>query len=92
MIGAFRVLNRHWQVFARTWLHNLMFNVAEPLLYLSALGFGNPVCCVLDLRPCVGRRHAKSSPFEALKVGRVVACVGDLFAFDAPFLRQAFQI
>ena len=40
MIGAFRVLNRHWQVFARTWLHNLMFNVAEPLLYLSSLGFG----------------------------------------------------
>lgn len=40
MTGAFRVLNRHWQVFARTWLHNLMFNVAEPLLYLSALGFG----------------------------------------------------
>ena len=40
MTGAFRVLNRHWQVFARTWLHNLMFNVAEPLLYLSSLGFG----------------------------------------------------
>ena len=40
MTGAFRVLNRHWQVFARTWLHNLMFNVAEPLLYLSAMGFG----------------------------------------------------
>lgn len=40
MIGAFRVLNRHWRVFSRTWLHNLMFNVAEPLLYLSALGFG----------------------------------------------------
>ena len=40
MTGAVRVLNRHWQVFSRTWLHNLMFNVAEPLLYLSAMGFG----------------------------------------------------
>ena len=40
MTGVFRVLNRHWQVCARTWLHNLMFNVAEPLLYLSSLGFG----------------------------------------------------
>ncbi len=40
MRGAFRVLNRHWRVFSRTWLHNLMFNVAEPLVYLSSLGFG----------------------------------------------------
>jgi len=38
--GAFRVLHRHWRVFARTWHHNVMFNVAEPLLYLGALGFG----------------------------------------------------
>lgn len=37
---SLRVLNRHRMVFARTWLHNLMFNVAEPLLYLSAFGFG----------------------------------------------------
>jgi lipooligosaccharide transport system permease protein len=40
MIGAFRVLNRHMRVFLRTWRHNLMFNVVEPLLYLSAMGFG----------------------------------------------------
>lgn len=40
MIGAFRVLNRHMRVFHRTWRHNLMFNVVEPLLYLSAMGFG----------------------------------------------------
>lgn len=38
--GALRVLNRHGLVFSRTWLHSLMFNVAEPLLYLSAFGFG----------------------------------------------------
>ena len=40
MTGAIRVLRRHLRVFARTWHHNVMFNVAEPLLYLSALGFG----------------------------------------------------
>jgi len=40
MTGAFRVLRRHMRVFARTWRHNVMFNVAEPLLYLAALGFG----------------------------------------------------
>ena len=40
MTGAIRVLQRHLRVFARTWHHNVMFNVAEPLLYLSALGFG----------------------------------------------------
>ena len=40
MTGAIRVLRRHWRVFARTWHHNVMFNVAEPLLYLAALGFG----------------------------------------------------
>lgn len=40
MMGAVRVLNRHWRVFERTWHHNVMFNVVEPLLYLSALGFG----------------------------------------------------
>ena len=40
MTGAFRVLDRHLKVFARTWQHNLMFNVMEPLLYLSAMGFG----------------------------------------------------
>lgn len=37
---AFLVLSRHLRVFGRTWQHNLMFNVMEPLLYLSALGFG----------------------------------------------------
>ena len=40
MRGAFRVLKRHWRVFVRTWRHNLMYNVAEPLLYLAAMGFG----------------------------------------------------
>lgn len=40
MSGAFRVLKRHWRVFVRTWRHNLMYNVAEPLLYLAAMGFG----------------------------------------------------
>ncbi|MEG6584705.1 ABC transporter permease [Dendrosporobacter sp. 1207_IL3150] len=40
MKGAFKILNRHLKVFARTWQHNLMFNVIEPLLYLSAMGFG----------------------------------------------------
>jgi len=40
MIGAIRVLQRHWRVFIRTWRHNLMYNVAEPLLYLAAMGFG----------------------------------------------------
>lgn len=39
-MGALKVLRRHWKVFGRTWQHNLMFNVIEPLLYLSALGFG----------------------------------------------------
>ena len=39
-MGALRVLNRHLQVFRRTWQHSVMFNVVEPLLYLSALGFG----------------------------------------------------
>ena len=40
MSGAIRVLKRHWRVFVRTWRHNLMYNVAEPLLYLAAMGFG----------------------------------------------------
>ena len=35
-----RVFYRHLRIFERTWRHNLMFNVVEPLLYLSALGFG----------------------------------------------------
>ena len=37
---ALRVLNRHLLVFTRTWRSNTMFNVVEPLLYLSALGYG----------------------------------------------------
>lgn len=40
MNGAFKVLGRHMRVFNRTWKHNIMFNVVEPLLYLSAMGFG----------------------------------------------------
>lgn len=39
-MGAIRVLNRHLRVFNRTWQHNVMFNVVEPLLYLTAFGFG----------------------------------------------------
>ena len=37
---ALRVLDRHLLVLRRTWQSNLMFNVVEPLLYLSAMGFG----------------------------------------------------
>lgn len=37
---AVRILARHLKVFRKTWRHNLMYNVAEPLLYLSAMGFG----------------------------------------------------
>ncbi len=40
MMKAMRVLVRHMRVFMKTWKHNLMYNVAEPLLYLSAMGFG----------------------------------------------------
>lgn len=40
MSGSIRVLKRHWRVFLHTWRHNLMYNVAEPLLYLAAMGFG----------------------------------------------------
>jgi lipooligosaccharide transport system permease protein len=39
-MGTLRVFNRHLRVLGRTWQHNVMFNVVEPLLYLSALGFG----------------------------------------------------
>ena len=39
-MGSLRVLNRHLRVFHRTWQHNIMFNVIEPLLYLWAMGFG----------------------------------------------------
>jgi lipooligosaccharide transport system permease protein len=39
-MGALRVLNRHLRVFSRTWQHNVMFTVIEPLLYLAAFGFG----------------------------------------------------
>lgn len=35
-----RVLVRHMRVFLKTWKHNFMYNVAEPLLYLSAMGYG----------------------------------------------------
>jgi lipooligosaccharide transport system permease protein len=40
MMGTLHVLNRHLQVFRRTWRHSIMFNVIEPLLYLGAMGFG----------------------------------------------------
>ncbi|MBP2639485.1 MAG: yadH 4 [Firmicutes bacterium] len=39
-MNTFRVVKRHLKVFARTWQHNVMFNVLEPLLYLFAMGFG----------------------------------------------------
>jgi lipooligosaccharide transport system permease protein len=37
---ALRVLYRHLRVFSRTWLSNTVLNVLEPVLYLSALGYG----------------------------------------------------
>ncbi|MBP2643242.1 MAG: yadH 4 [Firmicutes bacterium] len=39
-MNAIRILMRHVRVFMKTWKHSLMYNVAEPLLYLSAMGFG----------------------------------------------------
>ena len=39
-MGSLRILNRHLRVFRRTWQHSIMFNVIEPLLYLTALGLG----------------------------------------------------
>ena len=40
MIMAFNILKRHLIVFRRTLWSNLIFNVIEPFLYLSAMGFG----------------------------------------------------
>ncbi|EGO64886.1 ABC transporter permease [Acetonema longum] len=40
MIAAIRVLRRHMIVFQRTMAANAMYNCIEPLLYLSAMGFG----------------------------------------------------
>ncbi|HUW65916.1 MAG TPA: ABC transporter permease [Spirochaetia bacterium] len=37
---TWRVLGRHLAVFRRTWVVNLSFNFAEPVLYLTALGLG----------------------------------------------------
>ncbi len=35
-----RVLRRHLKVFRRIWWTNTMFNFIEPLLYMTAMGFG----------------------------------------------------
>jgi len=40
MIMAFNILKRHLIVFRRTLWSNLVLNVIEPFLYLSAMGFG----------------------------------------------------
>ncbi len=40
MRAALSILQRHLFVFRRTWWSNIMFNFIEPLLYLSAMGFG----------------------------------------------------
>lgn len=39
-MGMWRVLKRHLLVFRRIWWTNTMFNFIEPLLYMSAMGFG----------------------------------------------------
>lgn len=39
-MGALRVLRRHMIVFGRTWRASVVYNFIEPLLYLSAMGFG----------------------------------------------------
>lgn len=35
-----RVLRRHMKVFSRIWWTNTMFNFLEPILYMTAMGFG----------------------------------------------------
>lgn len=40
MTMAFNILRRHLIVFRRTLWSNMVFNVIEPFLYLSAMGFG----------------------------------------------------
>lgn len=40
MRAALYILQRHLYVFRRTWWSNIMFNFLEPVLYLSAMGFG----------------------------------------------------
>jgi len=40
MTMAFCILRRHLIVFRRTFWSNMIFNVIEPFLYLSAMGFG----------------------------------------------------
>jgi len=40
MTMAFNILKRHLIVFRRTLWSNMIFNVIEPFLYLSAMGFG----------------------------------------------------
>lgn len=37
---AFKVFLRNLRVFKKTWKANLMFNFIEPVLYLTAMGFG----------------------------------------------------
>lgn len=39
-MGVLRVLSRHLRAFGHTWKYSVMFNVVEPLLYLTAFGFG----------------------------------------------------
>lgn len=39
-MNMWRVLRRHMKVFRRIWWTNTMFNFIEPLLYMTAMGFG----------------------------------------------------
>lgn len=39
-VAAWYILKRHLLVFRRTWWSNVMFNLIEPFLYLTAMGFG----------------------------------------------------
>lgn len=39
-MAALRIFARHMVVFRKVWLSNVMFNFIEPLLYLTAMGYG----------------------------------------------------
>ncbi|MCE5286181.1 MAG: ABC transporter permease [Pelosinus sp.] len=39
-MGALKILRRHMIVFGRAWKSSVVYNFIEPLLYLSAMGFG----------------------------------------------------
>ena len=39
-MAAIRIFARHMAVFRKIWFSNIMFNFIEPLLYLTAMGYG----------------------------------------------------